>query len=517
MNRYIKSAALLLIIFCFAALSGKTTVFAKDFAYEGYNYTILLDEEGKRTGECLLAGFAEGNSAENVEVPERVMSPGYNWFIVAGVDDNAFYLDTTIGTISLPDTVRTIGDWAFAGCLSLSEIKFSSNVESLGVGSFFSCTSLKEVEMDYYGKLTSIGNACFAYSGITSLRLPQGLKKIEDSAFYMCEDLSYLTLPRMLNKIGSGAFTGCTSIDSIFCDPAGGKYRSDNSMITSIDGSILYFYVNPKGDIVIPEGVTEIGPYVFENAPIKSVTFPSSLKKIGKGAFIGCTKLKELNFNNKLSSIGDYAFARCSGLTEVSLNEDLAYLGEAAFQDCAYLEKLYFGYHLTEIKGNPVAGCIRLRDFQIASANDMFRYENGLVLNYEGTELIFSLSKASGITIPSSVRVIRSWAFQNTPTLQKVVIPENVQKICEGAFNGCSSLSYITIKNIKIDLSVSERFSYKDNTTGDQSIFGGIGDGAFFMLPEKADRKGLHGKKGPTLEEEIVRHAGDAAIISFFG
>ncbi len=517
MRKYIKSASLLIFVLCFISLSGKITAFAKDFSYEGFTYTILYDEEGKRTGECCLSGFADGQETEDATVPERVMSPGYNWFTVTGVGDNAFYQNTCIKSITLPDTVRTIGDWSFAGCLSLSDINLISNIETLGVGAFFSCTSLKEVNMDYYGRLTSIGNACFAYSGIQSLRLPQGLKKIEDSAFYMCEDLSYLALPRMLNKIGSGAFTGCSSIDSIFCDPAGGKYKSDNSMITSIDGKILYFWVNPKGDIVIPDGITEIGPYVFENSPIKSVTFPSSLKKIGKGAFIGCTKLKELDFNNKLSSIGDFAFARCSGLTEVILNEDLAYLGEAAFQDCAYLEKLYFGYHLTEIKGNPVAGCIRLKNFEIASANDMFRFENGLVMDYDRSELIFSLSKASSITIPSTVKVIKSWAFQNTTTLQKVVIPESVKKICEGAFYGCSALSYITIKNINIDLSVSDRFSYKDNTTGNQAIFGGIGDGAFFMLPEKADRRGLHGKKGPTLEEEIVRHAGDAAIISFFG
>ena len=102
----------------------------------------------------------------------------------------------------------------------------------------------------------------------------------------------------------------------------------ENANWFSIKEGVLTKYNGPSGDIVIPEGVETIGNQVFQNRQIKSVLFPSTLKKIGKESFRECRKLNKIIFPNKLIEIGEEAFHGCERLSLVMFSNNLIKIGD---------------------------------------------------------------------------------------------------------------------------------------------------------------------------------------------
>lgn len=196
---------------------------------------------------------------------------------VEHIDDYAFYNSQKIRRLTVPTSVTTIGKYAF-GNSTLSEITIPETVKEIGERAFNGCTNLTEIAIP--NGITVIQdetfNACRLLAKIT---LPEGLTDIGKGAFSGCAALESIALPESLKSIGKSAFSGCSSLKEVVL-PDG---------VTSIGG---FSGCTALESIVIPEGVTEIDEYAFYKCEsLRTITIPASLKKIGGHAFEYCSSL----------------------------------------------------------------------------------------------------------------------------------------------------------------------------------------------------------------------------------
>ena len=166
------------------------------------------------------------------------------------------------GSITIPNSVTSIGSRAFSRCTGLTSVTIPNSVTSIGDWAFYGC------------------------SGLTSVTIPNSVTSIGEEAFQYCSGLTSVTIPNSVTSIGLGAFDGCTRLTSV----------------------------------TIPNSVTSIGEEAFyECTGLISVTIPNSVTSIGGLAFYGCSGLTSVTIPNSVTSIGDYAFDGCTGLTSMTV------------------------------------------------------------------------------------------------------------------------------------------------------------------------------------------------------
>ncbi len=259
-------------------------------------------------------------------------------------DSNRDTRATSLISISIPDSVTSIGDRAFGGCSGLTSITIPASVTLIGNRAFGGCSGLTGVyitdlaawcRIDFEGNwaanllsparhlywngeeaknltipagITEIKPYTFyGFCGLESVTIPDGVTEIGDSAFYFCSGLTSITIPNSVTSIGSSAFSSCNGLTSI---------TIPNS-VTSI-GSSAFFSCNGLTSITIPNSVTEIGAATFEYCSgLESVTIGSGVTSIGERAFHNCSGLTSITIPDGVTEIGAVAFSGCSGLTSV--------------------------------------------------------------------------------------------------------------------------------------------------------------------------------------------------------
>ena len=178
--------------------------------------------------------------------------------------------------------------------------------------------------------VTSIGKSAFLSSSITSVSIPNSVKKIENAAFDWCYKLTSVNIPNSVTTIDYYAFQGCTSLTSIIIPNSvttiGYSLFKGCTSLTSvtISNSIAtietgtFSGCNSLSSIIIPNSVTTIGSSAFESCTsLKSISIPNSVETIKSFAFNGCTNLETVSIGNGVTSIGSKAFANCDGLVNV--------------------------------------------------------------------------------------------------------------------------------------------------------------------------------------------------------
>ena len=142
----------------------------------------------------------------DVVIPESVTYKGVNYGVIA-IADLAFFSCDNLTSITIPNSVTTIGIWAFEGCDGLTSITIPSGVTSIGESAFYKCSGLTSITIP--GSVKSIGNWVFAFcTGLTSITILNGVTNIENT-FFRCTALSSVILPNTLTSIGHDAFTSC--------------------------------------------------------------------------------------------------------------------------------------------------------------------------------------------------------------------------------------------------------------------------------------------------------------------
>ncbi len=222
-------------------------------------------------------------------------------------DDNKTCIITGIGSCSDTEvyipatidgyTVVEIGDWAFE-CSSLTNINIPDSVTSIGNYAFYCCINLKSITIP--DSVTSIGMGAFnACSNLTRIMIPNSITRIGNYVFNDCSNLTSITIPDSVTSIGEYAFCGCSNLASI----------------------------------TIPDSVTSIGDWAFYDCrSLTSITIPDGVTHIGDGTFCYCMVLTSITIPNSITAIGESAFSS-------SYLKDIYYYGtKAEFEQIAIAE-----------------------------------------------------------------------------------------------------------------------------------------------------------------------------------
>lgn len=257
---------------------------------DGFDYTTS-------GSEATITGYS--GPGGDITIPGTI-NDGIDTYTVVRIDSYALNTVGSITGVTIPDTVTSIGEFAFQGC-NMSGIDIPDTVTNIGPGAFGYCNNLTSVTLG--SGLDSLSILMFqGCSSLTSVTIPSNITSIGNGAFNNCTGLTEVTIPNSVTTIGPEAFKSCHSLTSITIPDS----------ITSID---IFLFQNCTGlqSVSIPSGVTEIGGNSFERCTsLESVTFPDSVTSIGDAAFSGCTSLSEANFLGDAPTLGNIAFDNCA-------------------------------------------------------------------------------------------------------------------------------------------------------------------------------------------------------------
>ena len=440
----------------------------KGITSDGFDGSVLVDCKNVRGIEV-----ASENSVFKV----------VNRVVFTKDDTSLVYYPAALGgTYRIPDTVKNVERYAFAGA-SVSAIELNS-IETIGEYAFAQTTKLNEIILPE--TLTQLGEASFMSSSISKVTLSANLdciptsaflntnlvsvfvganvKKICDDAFASCDLLKYLsfdensqleiiesrafercesltnfTLPESLQKIGNNAFEFCSTISEInipknvtmieqsafqYCTGLQKVTFQEESILQKIDQNTFSYCVALK-EVFLSENITILDCYAFSNCTMLSkIDFSdtSKLETVSDYCFYGDISLKKMQLPQDVKGIGEFAYA-FSGLETAEITENISSIGNGAFGACA-----------------------SLREFIVDEGNAVY-IGNGKALFDKNMQTVYCVSSAivGDYTLPDSVQIVAPYAFYYDKLLSAISFPEGLQDIQHDAFYYCSSLSTIDI------------------------------------------------------------------------
>lgn len=197
-----------LLCLCAFALIPFST-FARDFTYQGINYTVLSEENAEcQTQKGRTYSTAGNKLSGDITLPETVYD-GTKAYTLVGIGDFSFYENNDLKSIILPGTIRTIGEHAFYRCENLTDLNLPRSVKSIGQGAFSFCESWKGSVAIPDG-VTAIGERTFSYcKKLTSINIPNTITSIGKYAFMNCDNLKEISIPESVTEMGESVFAYC--------------------------------------------------------------------------------------------------------------------------------------------------------------------------------------------------------------------------------------------------------------------------------------------------------------------
>ena len=403
----------------------------------------------------------------DITIPETV-SDGTTSYSVTAIGNDAFRSCVDLGAVTVPSSVKTIGQTAFGyigSPMNMGKNTFSitlnEGLETIGAEAFIGSRKLKSIHIP--ASVTTLGTKIFQNcTNLTTVTFAENSKltAIPASCFY-CNasgSLSSITLPVGLTSIGRGAFCGTklTSIDipsGVTEIPENAFYNTPLATVTGLDGVTkigkgAFRNTCLTGEFTIPNTVTEIGSNAFNSTDFTKVVFEagSQLTTLGSSAFLGCWNLTEIAFPNTVTELPEKVLEGCSKLTSVTLPNGIPAIPANAFKNCSILESIEIPTSVTEMDATAFSGCTSLKNIDVG-ASEYFVTEDGILYNGDKTELLRVFNyESKTYEIPDSVTTIAEGALVGT-TITAVTFPENSTRtvITENMFKGCSNLTSITL------------------------------------------------------------------------
>ena len=399
---------------------------------------------------------------------------------------------TISGSGEMKDYTDASGEWRYYQS-DIKEIRIESGVTSIGENAFRGC-NLTSVSIS--NSVKSIGNDAFTGCfHLTNITIPNGVISVGQRAFMNCRNLSTVIIPESVTSFGYWAFYGCDKL--ISAGPIDSGSNIEFGWTNKIPG-YTFSRCNNLTSVIIPEGVTGIGAYAFEDCDklisagpigsgcniefgwktripsclgasfpgLKSIEIPKGVKIIDDSAFSCCYWLTNVTIPDSVISIRDRAFYGCSSLTSVNIPQGIEGIYDQTFKNCRSLINISIPEGVTNIGSEAFSGCTNLTSIQIPNSVSS--------IGYHAFENCSSLAR---VVIPSSIETLNTifagcdrlesagpigsgcniefgWkteipanSFAGVSKLTNIILPESVTSIGSSAFSGCSSLTSVNIPN----------------------------------------------------------------------
>ena len=190
---------------------------------------------------------------------------------------------------------------------------------------------------------TEIGEFAFdGCSSLTNVTIPESVKVIAKCAFFRCTSLKSITIPESVTKIGEAAFVCCSSLESIVVAEGNPVYdsREGCNAIIETKTNILRYGCKSTN---IPQSVTKIGGHAFCGCTsLESVTIPEAATEIEDYTFCDCRLLESITIPKSVTKIGNSTFKGCRSLTSITIPESVTEIGSLAFRGCTSLKCVTF-------------------------------------------------------------------------------------------------------------------------------------------------------------------------------
>ena len=261
--------------------------------YNGFTYYTRFNEENNRT-EAVITGYKGIDN--DLVIPDSIDNA-----VVTSIGVKAFAESNQFESITIPDSIGSIGEDAFWECNGLKKV-YVSSIEDWCKIKFEDISSnpivyAREIYID--GELA------------TDITIPKGITKICDYAFVGCDTITNVVIPNSVISIGNSAFFDCSNLKNIS----------------------------------IPNSVISIGDSAFYHCyNLKNISIPNSVVNIGAGAFSGCSNLEEVEIPDGIKFIKDSTFAFCENLTTIIIPQSVKEIGNLAFyrDSSNYLSNVLF-------------------------------------------------------------------------------------------------------------------------------------------------------------------------------
>ena len=381
--------------------------------------------------------FYENRSLETVEFTgNNLTSIGYSAFRycvtlanlnLTGnnvvIDDYAFAGNRTLKEVVLSG-VKTIGYYAFSGDYALKSVDLGESLILIDRYAFQSCRNLETVTLPE--SLTTISNNAFSdCSKLISIDIPDKVTKLADDTFSNCSSLKNVSIGSGCTSISSTAFLNANVIEKITVAGDNANYSSvDGALLNKEKTSIVLYPKSKSGEFVIPDTVTSIADYAFDNAPkLTKVTIGENVKSVGTGAFRNCDSLATVIFKDSdtvQKTIGDYAFNNCPVLTTVDFGNAVKSIGNYAFYSCQSLNKLDFSKSSVKTIGSyAFTVCKSLESIEFPDSLESIGYGafSAYTNGYRGSYVASSLKS---VKFGSGLKSIADYAFYGNRALNTV-------------------------------------------------------------------------------------------------
>lgn len=360
----------------------------------------------------------------NVDIPDKI-----DGYVVNVIGQEAFKGNTTMESVSIPDTVITIANSAFEGCSSLKGITLPK-------------------------KLTTIGGRVFKGCTFSSISIPKYVNSCSYSDLYIDSPMeSYHP------KYDYGPLTGSAIVNISF----------EEGMQT-IPSGVCYF--SGVKSVAMPSTTKYIGSFAFaECKELSSIKFTDKLEAINEYAFRGCSALKGISFPQSLTSIYKGAFEGCTSIDEVKLPKYISYLGQKIFSGCTleevfiprYLKNIdyttmyfdsyginssyHYGYDCGPFTGAAVKKATFEEGMTVVPAGIFYMSDLEEAIIPDTVEELnvrcFSESKIKKIELPKKLKYIDGSAFRFCYYLEEIEFPDSLEFMGAYAFDSCTSLTSV--------------------------------------------------------------------------